>query len=66
MTRSRPVLGKSSPIFTAMGKLLVAEGCGRYKVGPGPVLGQADVDSYEAFQRKLGFTSWRSGAFSCV
>jgi hypothetical protein len=56
MKGSRPALGKSSPIFTAMGKRLVAEGCGRYKVGPGPVLGQADVDSYEAFQRKLGFT----------
>ncbi|WP_345672081.1 peptidoglycan-binding protein [Streptomyces similanensis] len=56
MKGSRPALGKSSPVFTAMGKRLVAEGCGKYQVGPGPVLGQADVDSYEAFQRKLGFT----------
>jgi hypothetical protein len=56
MKGSRPALGKSSPIFTAMGKRLVAVGCGKYKVGPGPVLGQADVDSYEAFQRSLGFT----------
>ncbi|WP_405893668.1 peptidoglycan-binding protein [Streptomyces sp. NBC_00104] len=53
---SRPALGKKSPIFTAMGKRLVEEGCGQYKVGPGPELGQADVDSYEAWQRKCGFS----------
>lgn len=52
----KPALGKSSPIFTAMGRRLVAVGCGRYKVGPGPVLGQADVDSYEAWQRKCGYS----------
>ena len=52
----KPALGKVSPIFTAMGKRLVAVGCGRYKVGPGPTLGQADVDSYEAWQRKCGYT----------
>lgn len=52
----RPALGKSSAIFTAMGKRLVAEGCSHYKVGPGPRLGQADVDSYEAWQRKCGFS----------
>lgn len=56
MNGTRPALGKKSPIFTAMGQRLVAVGCGRYKVGPGPVLGQADVDSYEAWQRKQGFT----------
>ncbi|WP_307851632.1 MULTISPECIES: peptidoglycan-binding protein [unclassified Streptomyces] len=56
MKGSKPALGKSSPVFTAMGKRLVAEGCGLYKVGPGPVLGQADIASYEKFQRKLGFT----------
>ncbi|WP_406468061.1 peptidoglycan-binding protein [Streptomyces hirsutus] len=56
MKNGRAALGKSSPIFTAMGKRLVAEGCGLYKVGPGPVLGQADVNSYEKFQRKLKFT----------
>ncbi|MER6112444.1 peptidoglycan-binding protein [Streptomyces hirsutus] len=56
MKGSRPALGKSSPVFTAMGKRLVAVGCGRYRVGPGPVLGQADIDSYEAFQRFLGYT----------
>lgn len=49
-------LGKRHPLFTAMGKRLVAVGCGRYKVGPGPELGEADVESYEAFQRKLGYT----------
>ncbi|NUV65632.1 LysM peptidoglycan-binding domain-containing protein [Streptomyces sp. CAI-121] len=53
---SRPALGKKSPIFTAMGKRLVAVGCGKYKVGPGPELGQADVNSYEAWQRKCGYT----------
>ncbi|RPK56252.1 N-acetylmuramoyl-L-alanine amidase [Streptomyces sp. ADI96-02] len=53
---SRPALGKKSPIFTAMGKRLVAVGCGRYTDGPGPKLGQADVNSYEAWQRKCGYT----------
>lgn len=53
---TKPALGKVSPIFTAMGKRLVAVGCGRYRVGPGPTLGQADVDSYEAYQRSLGYT----------
>ncbi|MEW1630862.1 peptidoglycan-binding protein [Streptomyces sp. NPDC089173] len=53
---SRPALGKKSPIFTAMGKRLVAVGCGRYAVGPGPELGKADVNSYEAWQRKCGYS----------
>ncbi|MDR3079459.1 MAG: peptidoglycan-binding protein [Streptomyces sp.] len=53
---SKPAIGKRSPIFTAMGKRLVAVGCSRYKVGPGPELGQADVDSYEAWQRKCGYS----------
>lgn len=53
---SRPALGKKSPIFTAMGKRLVAVGCGRYTVGPGPELGKADISSYEAWQRKCGHT----------
>jgi hypothetical protein len=56
MKNGKPALGKESPIFTAMGKRLVAVGCGRYRVGPGPTLGQADVDSYEAFQRKCGYS----------
>ncbi|MFD5656907.1 peptidoglycan-binding protein [Streptomyces hirsutus] len=56
MKGNAPALGKVSPVFTAMGQRLVAVGCGRYKVGPGPTLGQADVDSYEAWQRKCGYT----------
>ncbi|SPE99986.1 hypothetical protein SMA5143A_0695 [Streptomyces sp. MA5143a] len=68
LSGSKPALGKSSPIFTAMGKRLVAECCGLYKEGPGPKLGQADVDSYEKFQRKLGYTGsaakWSPGPTS--
>lgn len=65
----KPALGKSSPIFTAMGKRLVAKGFGRYyTVGPGPKLGQADVNAYEAFQRSLGYTGaaakWAPGTAS--
>ncbi|MCX5239842.1 GH25 family lysozyme [Streptomyces prunicolor] len=52
----QPAYGKRSPIFTAMGKRLVAVGCGRYHVGPSPTLGQADVTSYEAFQRQYNST----------
>lgn len=57
MAGTKPALGKRSVIFTAMGKRLVAKGFGEYyTVGPGPVLGQADVRAYEAFQRSLGYT----------
>ncbi|MER7046788.1 peptidoglycan-binding protein [Streptomyces jumonjinensis] len=52
--------GRRSPVITAMGKRLVAEGCGRYAVGPGPSWGEADRKSYAAWQRKLGHTG--SGA----
>ncbi|MFE6103178.1 peptidoglycan-binding protein [Streptomyces laurentii] len=45
-----------SPILTAMGRRLVAEGCGRYRSGPGPQWTEADRQSYAAWQRKLGFT----------
>lgn len=45
----------SSPVVTAMGRRLVAEGCGRYRVGPGPRWSEADRQSYAAWQRKLGF-----------
>lgn len=56
-SKGSPALGKSSPIFTAMGKRLVAKGFGKYySVGPGPKLGEADVNAYEAFQRNLGYT----------
>jgi len=48
--------GRSSPVVTAMGKRLVAEGCGRYNVGPGPAWSTADRRSYAAWQRKLGYT----------
>lgn len=56
MSGNTPALGKRSVLFTTMGKRLVAMGCGRYQVGPGPTLGKADVDSYEAWQRKCGYT----------
>lgn len=57
MNGTRPALGKTSSIFTAMGKRLIARGFGRYyAVGPGPKLGQADVSAYEAYQRSLGYT----------
>ena len=49
--RDRP----TSPLITAMGRRLVAEGCGRYKVGPGPRWSEADRQSYAAWQRKLGY-----------
>ena len=48
--------GRHSPIITAMGKRLVAEGCGRYEEGPGPEWTEADRKSYAAWQRKLGFS----------
>ncbi|MFD4137709.1 MULTISPECIES: peptidoglycan-binding protein [unclassified Streptomyces] len=48
--------GRRSPIITAMGKRLVAEGCGRYEVGPGPEWSEADRASYAAWQRKLGYS----------
>ncbi|MYW68764.1 hypothetical protein GTY65_32500 [Streptomyces sp. SID8379] len=48
------VTGRRSDLFTAVGRRLVAEGCGRYHVGPGPVWGEADVLSYAAWQRELG------------
>ncbi|MER6996205.1 peptidoglycan-binding protein [Streptomyces sp. NPDC000410] len=48
--------GRNSPVITAMGKRLVAEGCGRYTVGPGPAWGEADRKSYAAWQRKLGYS----------
>ncbi|MFD5792254.1 peptidoglycan-binding protein [Streptomyces diastatochromogenes] len=50
------VPGRRGALVTAVGERLVAEGCGRYAVGPGPVWGEADVRSYAAWQRKLGYT----------
>lgn len=48
--------GRHSPIITAMGRRLVAEGCGRYSDGPGPDWTTADQRSYAAYQRKLGYS----------
>ncbi|GAA4905326.1 peptidoglycan-binding protein [Streptomyces coeruleoprunus] len=45
----------NSPIVTAMGRRLVAEGCSAYRVGPGPRWSEADRLSYAAWQRKLGY-----------
>ncbi|MGW0779316.1 peptidoglycan-binding protein [Streptomyces sp. NPDC002913] len=53
-------VGRHSAVITAMGKRLVAEGCGRYEVGPGPDWSEADRASYAAWQRKLGYSG--SGA----
>lgn len=49
-------VGQKSPIITAMGRRLVAEGCSRYEKGPGPHWTEADRRSYAAWQHKLGFT----------
>ncbi|KAF9887264.1 peptidoglycan recognition protein 1 [Aspergillus nanangensis] len=46
----------NSPIITAMGRRLVAEGCGKYSVGPGPQWSDADRESYKCWQVKLGYT----------
>ncbi|KAL4772671.1 hypothetical protein BDW60DRAFT_206883 [Aspergillus nidulans var. acristatus] len=47
----------NSPIITAMGKRLVAEGCGKYKEGPGPQWSDADRQSYQCWQEKLGYSN---------
>ncbi len=49
-------VGRNSPIVTAMGKRLVAEGYKGYKVGPGPKWTNADQKAYAWFQRKLGYS----------
>ncbi|MFD5709143.1 peptidoglycan-binding protein [Streptomyces pharetrae] len=48
-------VGQNSPVITAMGRRLVAEGCGRYEEGPGPEWSEADRRSYAAWQHKLGY-----------
>ncbi|MFE1767310.1 peptidoglycan-binding protein [Streptomyces angustmyceticus] len=48
--------GRHSQIITAMGRRLVAEGCGKYATGPGPNWTNADKSSYAAWQRKLGYS----------
>lgn len=49
-------VGRNSPLITAMGKRLVAEGYKGYKVGPGPKFTAADKAAYAWFQKKLGYT----------
>ncbi|MCK8680312.1 peptidoglycan-binding protein [Streptomyces lichenis] len=44
-----------SPLITAMGRRLVAEGCSAYAQGPGPRWSEADRRSYARWQRKLGY-----------
>lgn len=48
--------GRHSPIITAMGRRLVAEGCGAYRSGPGPNWTNTDRESYRRWQKKLGYT----------
>lgn len=48
--------GRHSAVITAMGRRLVAEGCGKYREGPGPNWTNADKASYAAWQRKLGYS----------
>ncbi|MGW7350933.1 peptidoglycan-binding protein [Streptomyces sp. NPDC054784] len=49
--------GRKSPIILAMRKRLIAEGCNRYKSSSNPdTWGSGDEASYEAWQRKCGFT----------
>ncbi|MET7616950.1 peptidoglycan-binding protein [Streptomyces sp. NPDC005408] len=45
-----------SPIVTAMGRRLVAEGCSAYSSGPGPQFTAADIRSYAKWQRKQGYS----------
>ncbi|EFL30310.1 phage protein [Streptomyces viridochromogenes DSM 40736] len=49
-------VGQRSPIITAMGRRLVAEGCGHYEDGPGPGWTEADRRSYALWQQKQGFS----------
>ena len=48
--------GRRSPIITAMGRRLVAEGCSAYTQGPGPSWTNADRAAYARWQKKLGYT----------
>lgn len=50
-------VGRKSPIVAAMRKRLVAVGCDRYKSSKNAdVIGSGDIASYEAWQRKCGYT----------
>ncbi|WP_328981787.1 peptidoglycan-binding protein [Streptomyces mirabilis] len=62
-------MGRKSPIVARMHDRLVAEGCNRYQSSANKdTIGSGDKDSYEAFQRKLGFTgtaaTWPPGPAS--
>ncbi|RKR87594.1 hypothetical protein BDK92_1883 [Micromonospora pisi] len=46
----------NSVIVTNMGRRLVAEGCGLYRVGPGAQWSDVDRQSYAKWQQKLGYT----------
>lgn len=48
--------GKKSPIFTAVGKRLVAEGFKGYRVGPSDEWGPADERGVKWFQEKQGWS----------
>ena len=49
--------GRKSPIVLAMRKRLIAEGCNRYQSSANPdTIGSGDIASYEAWQRKCGYT----------
>ncbi|MES4891410.1 peptidoglycan-binding protein [Streptomyces sp. NPDC096012] len=50
-------MGRKSPIVARMHDRLVAVGCNKYKSSANKdTIGSGDKASYEAFQRKLGFT----------
>jgi CHAP domain len=46
----------NSPVITAMGRRLVAEGVGAYSHGPGPQWTEADRISYGRWQWKIGYS----------
>ncbi len=48
-------LGRKSPVVTAMGKRLVANGYKGYKRGPSPEFTRADLVAYRWWQLKLGY-----------
>jgi hypothetical protein len=49
-------IGKKSPLITAMGKRLEAEGYKGYKKGPSPEFTRSDMAAYTWWQKKLGYT----------
>ncbi|MFJ8085409.1 peptidoglycan-binding protein [Streptomyces sp. NPDC096205] len=53
--------GQRSQLIASMGERLVAEGCGKYRSGPGPEWTEADRGSYAAGQRNIGSTGNSTG-----